>query len=50
VVVVEVDIACRCAIDTIGGMFLRKFNTSAIRVEFIPAALSGMSVHVCDWM
>jgi hypothetical protein len=45
-----VDTACKCAIETIGGMFLRKFKTSAIRVLFIPAALSGISVHVCCWM
>lgn len=47
VAVVEVETACRCAIETIGGMFFRKLRTSAIRVLFIPAALSGMSVHVC---
>lgn len=47
---VEVDTACRCAIETIGGMFFRKLRTSAIRVLFMPAALSGMSVHVCCWI
>ena len=49
VVVVEVDTACRCAIETIGGIVLRKFRTWAVRVLFIPAALSGIGVHVCCW-
>lgn len=50
VVVVEADTAWRCAIETIGGMFFLKFRTSAIRVLFMPAARSGISVHVCCCM
>jgi hypothetical protein len=34
-----------CAIVTHGGIRLRKFNTSAIRVEFMPA-FSGMSENI----